>query len=81
MELIAAKRPFLVFPLRDHFEQNLHVRHRVERYGGGRYMDFDTDGPPEIADAIVAELGREVDYLDVEPGGARRAAALIAELL
>ena len=45
MELTANKRPFLCFPLRHHFEQNFHVRHRLERYGAGRYMDFETDGP------------------------------------
>ena len=37
--------PFLYFPLRHHFEQNFHVRHRLERYGAGRRMDFDTDAP------------------------------------
>ena len=41
MELTAHKRPFLYFPLRHHFEQNFHVRHRLERYGAGRRMDFD----------------------------------------
>ena len=42
MELAAARRPFLYFPLRNHFEQNRHVRHRLERYGAGRYMDYAT---------------------------------------
>ena len=36
MELTANRRPFLYFPLRHHFEQNFHVRHRLERYGAGR---------------------------------------------
>jgi len=81
MELTANKRPFLCFPLRHHFEQNLHVRHRLERYGAGRLMDFEQDGPERIADAIASEIGREVDYLDVETGGAARAAAAIAEVL
>ena len=66
MELTANKRPFLCFPLRHHFEQNFHVRHRLERYGAGRYMDYETDGPEEIADAIAAEIGRDVRYRDVE---------------
>ena len=44
-------------------------------------MDFETDGPEQIADAIAAEIGREVRYADVETDGAARAAALIAELL
>jgi UDP:flavonoid glycosyltransferase YjiC (YdhE family) len=81
MELTANKRPFLYFPLRHHFEQNFHVRHRLERYGAGRRMDFETDGPAEIAAAIAAEIGRDVDYRDVEADGAARAAARIAEML
>ena len=81
MELTAAKRPFLTFPLRHHFEQNFHVRHRLERYGAGRRMEFDRDGPAEIAAAIAEEIGREVDYRPVETDGAARAARLIAELL
>ena len=81
MELTANQRPFLYFPLRHHFEQNFHVRHRLERYGAGRRMDFETDGPAEIARAIAEEIGREVDYLPVETDGAARAAKLIADLL
>jgi predicted glycosyltransferase len=81
MELTAGKRPFLYFPLRHHFEQQFHVRHRLERYGAGRCMDFETAGPAEIAEAIAAEIGREVSYRDVERDGAARAAAMIAELL
>jgi UDP:flavonoid glycosyltransferase YjiC (YdhE family) len=60
MELAANKRPFLFFPLRNHFEQNFHVRHRLDRYGAGRRMDFDTATPEVIADAIAAEIGRAV---------------------
>ena len=81
MELTANRRPFLYFPLRHHFEQNFHVRHRLERYRAGRAMDFATDGPEEIAAAIAEEIGREVDYRPVDAGGAARAAASIAELL
>jgi UDP:flavonoid glycosyltransferase YjiC (YdhE family) len=81
MELTANRRPFLYFPLRHHFEQNLHVRHRLERYGAGRRMDFELDGPEEIAAAIAQEIGREVDYAPVELDGAANAAASIAELL
>ena len=81
MELTANRRPFLYFPLRHHFEQNFHVRHRLGRYGGGRCMDFDAAAPDVIAAAIAEEIGREVDYRPVEADGAARAAALIAELL
>jgi pimeloyl-ACP methyl ester carboxylesterase/predicted glycosyltransferase len=81
MELTANQRPFLFFPLRHHFEQNLHVRHRLERYGAGRAMDFETATPTVIAEAVAEEIGREVDYLPVETDGAAKAAARIAELL
>jgi predicted glycosyltransferase len=81
MELTANERPFLYFPLRHHFEQNFHVHHRLERYGAGRRMDFETDGPEEIAAVIAEEIGREVDYRPVETDGAARAAKLIADLL
>ena len=81
MELTANRRPFLYFPLRHHFEQNFHVRHRLERYRAGRRMDFESSTPETIATAIAEEIGREVDYLPVGADGAARAAAQIAELL
>jgi predicted glycosyltransferase len=81
MELAAARRPFLYFPLRNHFEQNRHVRHRLERYGAGRFMDYDQSPPEVIAEAIAAEIARPVDYRPVESDGAARAAALIAPLI
>ena len=81
MELTAAGRPFLYFPLRHHFEQNFHVRHRLERYGAGRRMDFEESTPELIAEAISEEIGRRVDYRPVETDGAKRAATQIAELL
>ena len=42
MELVAAGRPFLYFPLRHHFEQTFHVAHRLRRHRAGRCLDWDT---------------------------------------
>jgi pimeloyl-ACP methyl ester carboxylesterase/predicted glycosyltransferase len=81
MELTASRRPFLYFPLRHHFEQNVHVPHRLQRYGAGRRMDYETATPECLADAIAAEIGRPVAYRAVETDGAGRAAELIASLL
>jgi predicted glycosyltransferase len=81
MELTAARRPFIYFPLERHFEQNLHVRHRLERYRAGRRMNYRDSPPDAIANAIAQEIGRDVDYQPVATDGATRAAALIAELL
>jgi len=81
MELTANRRPFIYFPLGHHFEQNFHVRHRLERYRAGRCMDIASSSPEAIAAAIAEEIGREVDYRPVETDGARRAAQRIAEML
>jgi hypothetical protein len=81
MELTATRRPFLYVPLRHHFEQNFHVRHRLNQYGAGRQLDFDLATPDAIAVMITQEIGRQVDYRPVERDGAAQAAAQIAELL
>lgn len=81
MELTAAQRPFLYFPLRHHFEQRFHVAHRLDRYRAGRRMDFAGSSSDFIAQAIAEEIGRDVDYRPVETDGARLAAQRIAELL
>jgi pimeloyl-ACP methyl ester carboxylesterase/predicted glycosyltransferase len=81
MELAAAKRPFLYFPLQHHFEQNFHVRHRLDRYGAGRCMDYTASDPDLIAAAIADHIGEDVTYRDVETHGAAHAARLIAELV
>ena len=79
MELAASQRPFIYLPLRHHFEQNFHVRHRLAQYGAGRYMDYEETEPETLAAAIAAEIARPVSYRPVETDGAVRAAACLAE--
>lgn len=82
MELAATGRPFIYVPLEHHFEQNVHVRHRLERYGAGTYLSYaEARDPDALAMAMVTERGREVRGRAVETDGAVRAAALLAELL
>jgi predicted glycosyltransferase len=82
MELTAAGRPFVYVPLEHHFEQQVHVPHRLAQYGAGRRMDYaDAADPEHLAEVIAAELGRPVDHRPVETDGAARAARLLAELL
>jgi pimeloyl-ACP methyl ester carboxylesterase/predicted glycosyltransferase len=82
MELTAARRPFLYVPLRHHFEQQVHVRHRLERHRAGRAVDYDdTADPDHLADELVAALAGPTDYREVPADGAARAARLVAELL
>ncbi len=83
MELVAARVPFLYFPLGLHFEQNRHVAHRLERYGAPawarvRYAEAE---PELLADRLSRLLDAPPVYAPVEGGGARRAAERIAALL
>ena len=56
MELTAARRPFIYFPLANHFEQQYHVRHRLDRYGAGIAMDYATSTAHDIAESIAKAL-------------------------
>ena len=58
MELTANQRPFVYVPLRHHFEQNFHVRHRLERYGAGRCLDYDRAADPDALAAAVVLRAR-----------------------
>lgn len=81
MELTAAGTPFLYFPLKNHFEQNFHVAHRLDRYGAGRRMEFATSTPEMIADAMINVLRTPTHFKPVEADGAARAARMLADLL
>ena len=65
MELTACKVPFIYVPLRNHFEQNFHVRARLDRYNAGRYLDYGDTDPDHVA-ALIAD---EIDHF---PAGSRR---------
>ena len=81
MELTAALPAVPVLPAHPAFQQNRHVRHRLERYRAGRAMDYRTADPDAIAAAMAEEIDRPIAYRPVDPDGARRAAELIAPLL
>lgn len=82
MELTAAGTPFVYVPLENHFEQNFHVRHRLNRYGAGRPMRYaETADPDLLAKIILDELSAPRRYRPVETDGAARAAAMLADLV
>ena len=81
MELTACQRPFIYIPLRHHFEQNFHVRHRLAQYGAGRCLNYEQATPDLLVQAIAEEINRPVSYRPVETDGATRAAASLAELI
>lgn len=82
MELAAAGTPFVYVPLEHHFEQQFHVRHRLDRYGAGRQLGYgEATDPGVLAKVIVDELSSCPRYRPVEADGAQRAAAMLAELV
>ena len=81
MELAEAGRPFLYFPLAHHFEQQIHVPHRLDRLGAGTRMEYATATPESIAAAIAEALATPVRSAPIAGDGAARAAELLASLL
>jgi pimeloyl-ACP methyl ester carboxylesterase/predicted glycosyltransferase len=81
MELTALDRPFLYFPLKDHFEQQDFVSYRLERHRAGIRMDFDETDPARLAETIATHIGKPVKYRPVDTDGAEKAASLILEVL
>jgi pimeloyl-ACP methyl ester carboxylesterase/predicted glycosyltransferase len=81
MERVAAGTPFVSVPLRGHFEQMRHVRHRLERHGHGRTLLADEATPERLAAELAAALQTPPDYLPVGDDGAALAAARLAALL
>jgi pimeloyl-ACP methyl ester carboxylesterase/UDP:flavonoid glycosyltransferase YjiC (YdhE family) len=81
MELTALARPFLYFPLKDHFEQQDYVDYRLKNYRAGVRMDFDHTSVFQLAEAIAAHIGDSVNYKPVPEDGANKVASMITGLL
>ena len=81
MELVANGRPFIYVPLRNHYEQNRHVVHRLRRYGAPEPTTWEDATPERLAAQMLDRLRADVHYRTVETDGAQRAAAMIASLL
>jgi predicted glycosyltransferase len=81
MELAAFRTSFLYFPLRNHFEQQIHVARRLDRLGAGTRLDYDRTSPDALGAAILDHLGKPVHSAPVPLDGTDRAARMIAELL
>lgn len=81
VELTALRRPFLYFPLEGHFEQQVHVAGQLARHQAGIRMGYGETTAASLARTVVANLGREVNYLAIPTDGARKAAQIVAKLL
>ncbi|HEX2548165.1 MAG TPA: alpha/beta fold hydrolase [Ramlibacter sp.] len=81
MELVATKRRFLSFPLERHFEQCIHVRHRLHNYCADCAVRFRELSVDELADKALATMHAPVAYRPVETDGALRAAREILAVM
>jgi predicted glycosyltransferase len=81
MEMVATRRPFLSFPLQNHFEQCIHVRRRLVNYDADHAVDYREMTPDSLAERALAAMHAPVRYRPVESDGAQRAARRIAEVL
>jgi UDP:flavonoid glycosyltransferase YjiC (YdhE family) len=79
LEVTALRRPFLFFPIEGQSEQEVTIASRLARHGAGMRMTQGLTTPSSLADAIVANVGREVTYAPIPAEGARRAARIILE--
>jgi predicted glycosyltransferase len=81
MDLVATRRRFLSFPLERHFEQCIHVRHRLRNYCADcavRLRELDADG---LAEKALQAMHAPITYQPVETDGAARAARAILEVM
>ena len=81
LELTALRRPFLYFPLAYHCEQQVHVAGRLARHRAGVKMVYSQTTPEILAEKVIANLGKSVNYPPIPVQGAQKAAQLICELL
>ena len=80
-ELTALRKPFLYFPLEGHFEQRVHVAERLKRHRAGVEMDFQDTTPSRLAEMVIENISKKVDYASIPVNGAEKAAQIIERLL
>ena len=80
-ELTALRRPFLYFPLEQHYEQQVYVSGRLQRHGAGVKMRFPETTPELLAEAVLANIDRKGDYPSIPTNGAQNTARLVRQLL
>lgn len=80
MELVSLNKNFLYFPLEEHFEQKL-VSDKLTSIDAGVKMNFSETNESSLAEAILKNLGKPVNYQKVTIDGAIKAAEFIEPLL
>jgi UDP:flavonoid glycosyltransferase YjiC (YdhE family) len=79
LELEALRTPFLFFPIEGHAEQELTIGPRLARHGAGVPMTLSLTSPESLAEAIVLNVGKPVEYPPILTDGAHLAAEMILD--
>jgi UDP:flavonoid glycosyltransferase YjiC (YdhE family) len=79
-ELTALRKPFIYFPIEEHFEQASVSRILTQR-GAGVKLRLAKTSSEILADEILKNIGKNVVYPDIPKDGAQKAAQLIVNLL
>ncbi len=77
LELTALQRPFLYFPLEQHFEQEVDVAMRCQRHNAGIRMACSKTTPEMLAETVLASIGKKVNYKPIPINGSQEAAKII----
>jgi hypothetical protein len=75
--LTALEKPFLYFPIEQHFEQEVGVANVCKRHRAGVRMTASKTTPEMLAETILSNLGKTVDYAKIRINGASEAAKVI----
>lgn len=81
LELTALRKPFLYFPLEGHCEQERYVAGRLARHRAGVKMKLSDVTPQRLAEQVVFNIGKEVNYATIPVDGAQKAAQYAAQFL
>jgi predicted glycosyltransferase len=81
VELQALNKPFIYFPLEEHFEQQIDVCYHLKRDHVGVNMAYSKTTPEMLAAAVRKNIGKTVTYPKLPLDGARKTAEYIAGLL
>jgi predicted glycosyltransferase len=81
LELTALRRPFVFFPIEGHCEQEVYVAARLSRHQAGVRLRQSVTTPAQLAEVILANMGKHASWPHIPVNGARRAAEAIRDLL
>ncbi|MDD1772431.1 MAG: hypothetical protein LUQ09_05870 [Methanomassiliicoccales archaeon] len=81
LELQALNKPFLYFPLLEHFEQSIDVAYHLERNNIGVKMDYSKTSPEDLAKAVIDNIDKKPNYPKLSWDGVQRIAGHIDTLV